>query len=115
MLVKATVPIRWEGDLCYADKDLSKPGDVFVDRKNELINLERTMVMKEDAFYNLFACAYVTSLRTHAVSDYYLLEVPPNTHNAIHLGFTLKKNGFIDFSFQQPIDNKRPPHPASRL
>lgn len=61
------------------------------------------MVMHEKDFYNLFASAYVTSLRKHAVSDYYLIQVPPNTNNAIHLTFTMKKNGFIDFSFQQPI------------
>lgn len=63
--------------------------------------------MSANDFYNYFASAYVTSSRKYAVSNYHIINVPPNHNQAIHLKFSLKKNGFLDYSFQQPSRNKR--------
>ena len=112
--MRSTLPTEWRGEYSFPDKKSRGKDTIFTDRRRGL-NLERTFIVNSQDFYNLFASCYVTSLRKHAVSDYYLLKIPPNYHNAIHLGFTMKKNGFIDFSFQQPQSNKRTPNAASHI
>lgn len=112
--MRSTLPSEWRGEYSFPDKKSRGKDKIFTDRRMDL-NLERTFIVNHKDFYNLFASCYVTSLRKHAVSDYYLIRVPPNNHNAIHLGFTTKKNGFIDFSFQQPQGNKRMPSASSHI
>ena len=53
------------------------------------VNLDRDLFLAKADFLNMFAAAYVTSTRPHAVSNYYMLEFPARSKNACYLEFQL--------------------------
>ena len=52
-----------------------------------MVNLDKDIIVSGTDFYNMFSSAYVTSKRPHSYSDYYILEVEPNTSDEIYLEF----------------------------
>ncbi len=70
--------------------------------------LEKNFILTKDEFFQVFCCAYITSLSKSSshVTDYVEIKIPKNTKNAVYLKFSIKKEGFMDFSFIQSHKNK---------
>ena len=116
IVIKSTIRNKWSGSMSVLDHKVNSLGSNLKSLKGTFapgVNLEKDIIMEKKDFYNLFAAAYVTSKRPHAVSDYALLEVEPNTKNAHYFEFMMEEDGFLDFSIAQPDKNLRKPESNS--
>ena len=105
IVIKSTVKNKWTGAMSVLDKKVNYLGSNLKASIAPGVNLEKDIIMAKKDFYNLFAAAYVTSKRPHAVSNYFLLEVEPNNKHAFFFEFFMEEDSFLDISITQPDEN----------
>lgn len=73
------------------------------------MRLERDFMMNHIDFLNLFSSAFIASRRDkhNYFSNYYLLNVPEDTHKAFYIKFDIPQDGFLDFAIKQFESNRK--------
>jgi hypothetical protein len=85
VVLKSTVKNKWTGNMSVVDSRNTLLHSQITAKSK--VTLDKDIIIPATDFYNMFSAAYVTSKRPHSYSDYYILEVPPHTKNAIYLEF----------------------------
>lgn len=75
--------------MSVVDKRTNTLGSNLKHTVKERVNLDKDIFVNRKDFYNLFASAYITSKRPHAISSYKFLDIKERTKNAFYLEFCM--------------------------
>ncbi len=112
--IRSTLVNKWSGKLSILDQDINSR----YSPQTHSMALERDFMVNDSDLLNLFSNAYVASRREqekHYISDYYLVEVPPNNKRSIYLRFDIERDGWLDFCIKQLDENRVPPTMQSQM
>ncbi len=103
--VKSRFKHKWKGKL-----NIVNYGRKIDKKEDRSYIMQKNFILTKEEFFQVFGCAYITSMSKsiNHITDYFKILIPPLSKKAIYLKFTIKKVGFMDFSFIQSYKNKVP-------